>query len=73
MAGTREGALLVRLNASPVDGAANAELVEVLATALRVPKRSIAIVAGERSKQKQVAVGGIDAATVRLLLEPFLS
>jgi len=30
MAGTRDGVLLVRINAPPVEGAANAELVEVL-------------------------------------------
>ena len=33
VAGTRDGALLVRLNAPPVDGAANAELIEVVAAA----------------------------------------
>ena len=34
LAGKRGDALLVRLQAPPVDGAANAELVEVLAAAL---------------------------------------
>lgn len=52
----RGDALLVRLNAAPVDGAANAELIEVLADALKVPKRAVSIVAGERSRQKRVRV-----------------
>jgi uncharacterized protein len=59
IAGTRGGALLVRLAAPPVEGAANAELIEVIAKALEVPKRSVTLVAGERSRQKRVKVTGI--------------
>lgn len=59
LAGTRDGALLVRLNAAPVEGAANAELVEVIADALGVPKRAVTIVAGERSRTKRVSVEGV--------------
>jgi uncharacterized protein len=60
VAGTRGDALLVRLRTPPVEGAANAELVDVLSAALGVPKRAIAIVAGERSRQKRVRIAGID-------------
>jgi len=63
LAGTRGEALLVRLHAPPVEGAANQELIEVIATALAVPKRAVSIVSGERSRQKRVRVTGIDAAT----------
>jgi uncharacterized protein (TIGR00251 family) len=59
IAGTRGDALLVRLSAAPVEGAANGELIEVLARALGVPKRSVAIESGERSKQKRVRVEGL--------------
>jgi uncharacterized protein len=59
IAGTRDGALLVRLAAPPVEGAANAELIEVIATALGVSRRSVALVSGERSRQKRVKVAGI--------------
>ena len=55
----RGSALLVRLNAAPVDGAANAELIEILSDVLDVPKRAIAIVAGERSRQKRVQIDGL--------------
>jgi len=55
----RGDALLVRLNAPPVDGAANAELIEVLADALEIPKRAVSIVAGERSRQKRVRLDGV--------------
>ena len=58
--GLRDGALLVRLAAAPVDGAANDELVALIAKALRVPKRDITIVAGERSRSKRIRIAGID-------------
>jgi uncharacterized protein (TIGR00251 family) len=63
LAGTRGDALLVRLRTPPVEGAANIELVDVMATALHVPKRVVSIVAGDYSRQKRVRVSGIDAAT----------
>jgi uncharacterized protein YggU (UPF0235/DUF167 family) len=60
----RDGALLIRLAAAPVDGAANAELIELLARALDTPKRNITIVGGERSRSKRVRIAGMDATTV---------
>jgi hypothetical protein len=59
ISGTRDGALLVRLNAPPVDGAANAELLEVIADLLDVPKRAVTLVSGDRSRQKRVRVQGV--------------
>ena len=64
LAGMRDGALLVRLNAAPVDGAANAELVEVLADALGVPRRAVSITVGERSRRKTVLIRGLSADEV---------
>lgn len=68
IAGVREGALVVRLNAPPVDGAANDELIEVLADALSVPRRDVSITSGTSSKRKRVRVSGItvDRAASRL-------
>ena len=68
VAGARDGAMLVRLNAPPVEGAANQELIDVLAGALGVPRRSVSIVSGARSRQKRVQVLGVTvAAVIRLL------
>jgi uncharacterized protein len=68
IAGMRGGALLVRLAAPPVDGAANQELVDVLSKVLAVPKRDVSIVSGTSSKQKRVRISGItvDRAASRL-------
>jgi uncharacterized protein (TIGR00251 family) len=59
IAGKRGDAWLVRLNAPPVDGAANAELIDVLSDVLGVPKRAVSIVSGERSRQKRVRIDGV--------------
>jgi len=64
LAGTRDNALLIRLNAPPVDGAANAELFDVLSDILHVPRRALTIVSGERSRSKRVLVSGLDIAVV---------
>jgi len=67
--GMRGAAILVRLAAPPVDGAANDALIAFLAAALDVPRRQITIVSGERSRDKRVRIAGIEtaAATSRLL------
>jgi len=68
LAGVRGEALLVRLRASPVEGAANAELIELLAGALAVPKRAVSIMVGSRARHKLVRVTGIDIATAEARL-----
>jgi uncharacterized protein (TIGR00251 family) len=68
IAGTRDDALLVRLNAAPVDGAANAELIEVIADAMGVPRRAVSITAGEKSRRKIVLVSGVSVDEVRARL-----
>jgi uncharacterized protein (TIGR00251 family) len=68
LAGTRDGAVLVRLNAAPVDGAANAELIEVIAGALGVPRRAVAIATGLKSRRKTVHVSGVSEEEVRAKL-----
>jgi uncharacterized protein len=56
------------LAAPPVDGAANAELLVLLASALAVSKSSLRLVLGETSKNKVVEVAGVsvDEAAARL-------
>lgn len=68
IAGTRNGACLVRLTAPPVEGAANAELIALLSKVLKVPKRAISILSGDTSRIKRVAVTGITLEHARLAL-----
>ena len=57
--GTRGEAVLVRLAAPPVDGAANDALIELLAREFRVARRDITIVAGHASRDKRVEIAGL--------------
>jgi uncharacterized protein (TIGR00251 family) len=56
LAGTMAGRLRVRIAAAPEDGRANAELAALLAGLLGCSKREVAIVTGERSRLKTVAL-----------------
>jgi len=62
------GRIRVALTAPPVDGAANDALVRYVSDLLQVPRRSIAIVSGEKSRDKILAIDGmsVDAVLARL-------
>ena len=68
LAGTRDNAVLVRLAAAPVDGAANAALLTFLADLVQIPKSRLEIIGGEKSRSKRVKVMGMSAAAVRARL-----
>ena len=65
--GAHGGALKVRLQAPPVDGAANAALVDLLAESLGVPRRAVRVVAGASCRSKTVDVDGVEQALVERL------
>ena len=58
--GEHDGLLRVRIAAAPVEGAANQELIKVLAKTFRVSKSNVEIVSGKSSRVKQVTVSGTD-------------
>lgn len=68
IAGEHDGALKVALTAPPVEGAANAALVKLLAKRLGVSKSAVRIVSGETGRNKRVEVDGVapDQARERL-------
>jgi uncharacterized protein (TIGR00251 family) len=57
--GVRAGSLDVAVSAPPVEGRANAELVQVLSRHLGLPRRAITIVSGQGGRQKWVSVEGL--------------
>jgi uncharacterized protein (TIGR00251 family) len=57
--GVREGRLVVRVTAAPVDDAANDAVVRAIADAFDVPKSRVAISAGATGRNKTVAITGI--------------
>ena len=64
----RGGAVLIRLAAPPVEGAANDALVAFLSDALALPRHNIRIVSGEKSRDKRVEIDGLDESTARARL-----
>ena len=68
LCGLHNGELRLRLTSPPVDDAANRLCVEFLAKLLGVAKSRVQIVAGARSRHKNVAVEGVRGEDVRALL-----
>lgn len=69
ISGVHDGALKVALKAPPVEGAANAALIALLAKRLGVPKRAVRITSGESSRNKRVEVEGVDVSKIRALAQ----
>ena len=59
--GEHGGRLKLKIAAPPVDNKANVHLLTWLAAQLGVPKSAVRLVRGETSRQKTVAVCGVDA------------
>jgi len=59
--GEHGGRLKLKIAAPAVDNKANAHLLAWLATQLGLPKSAVRLVRGESSRQKTVAVCGVDA------------
>jgi uncharacterized protein len=71
--GEREGALVVRLTAPPVEGEANAALARVLGQALEVPASAVRLLSGATGRRKRVFVAGVTAAEALARLEAVCS
>lgn len=52
-------ALKVKVHAPPVEGRANEALCELLAEALGLPKRAVAVARGDTSTRKMVKIEGL--------------
>ena len=60
--GDREGALVVRLTAPPVEGEANAALIRLLGEALDRPTSAVRLLSGATGRRKRVFLAGVTAA-----------
>ncbi len=65
--GVREGVLVARVTAAPVDGAANRALVELLSGLLKVPKTAIRIESGATAPRKRLSVPSVALERLRAL------
>ena len=63
-----DGRLKVAVTAPPVDGEANAAVIEALAKALGVARSAVEVIAGASSRRKTVRVAGVTRAAIEALL-----
>ena len=68
IAGEYNGALRIRIAAPPVAGAANRELIRLLAKAFKLQQNAVEIVLGAASKSKVVKIAGADSARLEKLM-----
>jgi uncharacterized protein len=59
LSGLHNGALKMKITAPPVDDAANRAIVEFFSRLLDIPKSSIQILAGAKSRDKKIQIKGL--------------
>ncbi len=69
LGGERAGALVVRLTAAPVEGAANDSLVRFIGKTLGLAPSAVEIVRGAAGRDKLLRIAGRSVAEVRARLE----
>jgi len=67
--GFHDGALKIRLAAAPVDGAANAELIKLLAKKFGVAKSDVSIASGETSRTKRIRINNLSQSRFEALIK----
>lgn len=70
--GRRGDALVIRLAAPPVEGAANDALVQYLAQLFDQPRRNVTILSGHTSRDKRVSIDGISEREANARLSAML-
>ncbi len=73
LVGLRDGVLIARVTAPPVDGRANEAVCRLLAKALGVRPSRVAIVRGERARDKVLTVDGLDQAAADAAIQSVLN
>ena len=67
--GEHEDGLKIRVAAPPVDGAANTEIVKLLAKQFGVPKSDVHIISGQSSTRKRIRIAGLSRAAFEEILK----
>jgi len=66
--GMRDGVLLARVRAAPHDGEANRALCRLIADRVGVGASRVSVVRGGRSREKLIAVSGVDREALLAML-----
>ena len=64
-----DGALRARVKAAPVDGAANAALIQLVAKQLGIAKSKVVLVSGATSRNKIVEIQGVAQGVLKKVMD----
>lgn len=72
LAGLHGEALKLCITSPPVDGKANAAVIEFFAKLFKIPKGAVTLAGGEASRDKRIILEGVSADQAEALLHPLL-
>ena len=73
IAGLHGGAVKLCITSPPVDGKANAAVIQFFAKLFKIPKAAVTIASGEASRDKRLVLAGISATQAETVLQPLLT
>ena len=59
IAGREESVYRIKVTSPPVDGKANRALINLLSKKIKIPKKDIQIISGEKSRNKRIRINNI--------------
>ena len=66
----RDGSVYrIKVTSPPVDGKANKALITLLSKKIKIPKKNIQIISGEKSRNKRIKVNGISGNEIARLMD----
>ncbi len=68
ISGQHDGALKLKIQAPPVDGKANENLIQFISEFTKVSKKNISLLSGEKSRHKKILLRGISRAELERLI-----
>ena len=73
IAGLHGEALKLCITSPPVDGKANAAVIQFFAKLFKIPKAAVILASGEASRDKRIILAGVSLARAEAVLQPLLA
>lgn len=73
IAGLHGDAVKLCITSPPVDGKANAAVIQFFAKLFKIPRAAVTLASGEASRDKRIILAGISAAQAEAVLQPLLT
>lgn len=69
LAGYHQNSLKIKIKSAPVDGEANAACIKFLASLFRLPKSSLTIKTGHKSRSKIIEIEGLSLDEIKRIID----